>query len=89
MSGVSSSSGISMPGMPRDGTPSVMMRANCAGPLASSVARIDPARSLPAALPPWQSAQRVRYDSSPSAAARLTVERTRTATKAGILMTPP
>ena len=88
MSGVNSSSGISKPGMPRDGTPSVMMRANWSGPVACSVARIDAARSVPAASPPWHSAQRVRYDSSPSAAARLDIESKRTATKAGILMSP-
>ena len=85
-SGVNSSSAISNPGMPRDGAPSVMMRANRSGSLAYTIGRIDTARSLPAASPPWQSAQRVRYDSSPSAAASCTVDRKSTATRSGILM---
>ena len=86
MSGASSASAISTPGMPRDGTPSVMMRASSSGPVASSVARIDAARSLPAASPPWQSAHRVRYDSSPSAAGEGTADNRRAAARRGTLM---
>lgn len=68
--------------VPRDGTPSRMIRASRSGPLECSVGSMEPARSLPAASPPWHSEQRVWYDSSPSAAARLTTERKRTATRA-------